>query len=332
MKANYKNTIDNRDLLATYQQTKSVWRTGAIHGIAGQTVHKRLRKSGLMAPKPPEFSGAQIAEIRAYYLNTPTEIFDLKALAAKIGKRNTSIAREALAMGLTDKCRPGNAETIRRCLLTHKDQWKDREHPRGYLGHKHGAETRKKISEKSKLSWVTAKTFNIGMWSPEHRLKNSERMKHMAATRPAHQSYSRAKGGYREDLGKMYFRSSWEANYARYLNLLIKFGVVESWEYEAQTFWFGDVKRGTNSYRPDFKIKYKGDDRPEWVEIKGWVTPKDKTKWRRMAKYHPDVKLIVVGEKQYYAIRDKWSRAIPTWEYPSRLPPKGNRLAIASFT
>ena len=129
-----------------------------------------------------------------------------------------------------------------------------------------------------------------------------------------YKNYSRAKRGRRGDLGGLFVRSSWEANYARYLNLLKKMGVVESWDYEPETFWFEGVKRGTTSYKPDFCIKYKNDERLEYVEIKGWTTSKDRTKWRRMKKYHPHIKLVVIEPKQYYAIQDKWANAIPEWE------------------
>ncbi len=123
-----------------------------------------------------------------------------------------------------------------------------------------------------------------------------------------------AKGGYRADLGRIYFRSGWEANYARYLNLLIKFGAVEKWDFEPETFWFAGIKRGAVSYKPDFRIKYKGDAVLEYVEIKGYVIPKDRTKWKRMKKYHPHIKLVVIGAKQYNALRKKWASAIPFWE------------------
>ena len=123
------------------------------------------------------------------------------------------------------------------------------------------------------------------------------------------------KAGVRPDISPtIRFRSAWEANYARYLNLLQKMGVVEWWKHESKTFWFEGIKRGTNSYKPDFEVKYVGDPVIEFVEIKGHETPKDRTKWRRMAKYHPGVKLVIIGKKEYNWIRQKWAGAIPAWE------------------
>jgi hypothetical protein len=125
----------------------------------------------------------------------------------------------------------------------------------------------------------------------------------------------RSKAGARPDISlSIYFRSAWEANFARYLNLLMKMGVVESWAHEPETFWFEGIKRGTCSYKPDFKVWYVGDPKPEYVEIKGRVLPTDKTKWKRMAKYHPGVRLVIVGKKEYAWIRAKWAGAIPAWE------------------
>lgn len=125
----------------------------------------------------------------------------------------------------------------------------------------------------------------------------------------------RSATGVRPDVSPtIYFRSAMEANFARYLNLLLKMQVVEHWEYEPETFWFEGIKRGTNSYKPDFRVKYRGDPRPEYVEIKGHELAKDRTKWKRMAKYHPGVRLLVIGMKEYAWIKKKWAGAIPNWE------------------
>src|SRR3990172_2886201 len=52
-----------------------------------------------------------------------------------------------------------------------------------------------------------------------------------------------AKGGTRTDLG-FYVRSSWEANYARYLKWLQSNGEIIEWHYEPDTFNFDSIKRG----------------------------------------------------------------------------------------
>lgn len=123
--------------------------------------------------------------------------------------------------------------------------------------------------------------------------------------------YSTAKGGRREDLN-MYFRSSWEANYARYLNFQVKHGAIKEWHYEPKTFEF-PVKRGSKFYTPDFLI-INNNGSKEYHEIKGYMDAQSKTKLKRMKKYYPEVKLYVIAKKEYYAIARKIKGFIPNWE------------------
>ena len=142
------------------------------------------------------------------------------------------------------------------------------------------------------------------------------RLKNYGTLTPIHfkegNMYSRAKGGKREDLDDMYFRSSWEANYARYLNFLVDNGEIISWKYEVDRFDF-PVERGTREYTPDFKI-YENDGRIIYHEIKGWMDAKSKTKLKRMAKYYPEEEVIVIGEDEYKAISKQVRNLIPNWE------------------
>lgn len=96
---------------------------------------------------------------------------------------------------------------------------------------------------------------------------------------------------------KYYWRAGFEKQWAQYLQFLKDIGEIEDWEYESRTFWFEGIRRGTNNYRPDFKITYK-DGSYCWHETKGRLTQKDITKFRRMAKHHPDEKIILVMERQ----------------------------------
>jgi hypothetical protein len=122
------------------------------------------------------------------------------------------------------------------------------------------------------------------------------------------------KAGWREIGDKRkYYRSRWEANYARYLEWLKRRGEILSWEHEPETFWFEGIKRGCVSYLPDFKITDK-DGTLEYHEVKGWMDPKSKTKIKRMAKYHPDVKLVVIKKSAYKKLESLLSRMITGWE------------------
>jgi hypothetical protein len=74
---------------------------------------------------------------------------------------------------------------------------------------------------------------------------------------------------------------------------------IEEWEHEPQTFWFEEIKRGTRSYLPDFKItRFEGSH--YWVEIKGYLDSKSLTKIKRFRKYYPQEELIVLG-KEWFA-------------------------------
>jgi hypothetical protein len=116
----------------------------------------------------------------------------------------------------------------------------------------------------------------------------------------------RGNGGRRADLGNAYFRSSYEANYARYLTW-----AKIAWEYEPRTFRFEGITRGTMSYTPDFFLSAKG----EYHEVKGWMDPESKVKLARMAKYFPDVKIVVIGAEWFKACeRQGTCSIVPGWE------------------
>lgn len=117
--------------------------------------------------------------------------------------------------------------------------------------------------------------------------------------------YSRSKKGWFDDGTKRYYmRSSWEFNYAYYLNFLMRNNDIKNWEYEVDTFWFDGIKRGVMSYNPDFKV-FNNDGTITYHEVKGYMDSKSKTKIKRMAKYHPKINLIVIAKKEYDAIKRK---------------------------
>lgn len=90
--------------------------------------------------------------------------------------------------------------------------------------------------------------------------------------------------GKREDLGDIYFRSSWEANLARVLNLKKK-----KWEYEPKTFVFKNLTKGSVAYLPDFYVKnMEGRNKDVWIEVKGKMNPGDYTKMLNFKRQYPD--------------------------------------------
>jgi hypothetical protein len=97
-------------------------------------------------------------------------------------------------------------------------------------------------------------------------------------------------------------------------DLLLRMRVITQWTYEPQTFWFEDIKRGSRSYTPDFRVQYRGETRPVYVEIKGWMDATSRTKLKRFAKYYPQHKVELIDAKAYAAIKKRWASAIPGWE------------------
>lgn len=96
-----------------------------------------------------------------------------------------------------------------------------------------------------------------------------------------------------------YFRSSWEVNYALYLQWLKKTNLIADWEYEPKEFWFEGIKRGCVTYKPDFRI-LRPTGEHYWVEVKGYMDAKSKTKLKRFKRYFPDEELFVI-DKAWFA-------------------------------
>jgi len=122
----------------------------------------------------------------------------------------------------------------------------------------------------------------------------------------------RARSGKRADLGGLFVRSRWEANYARYLNTLLASGEILKWEYEPETFQF-PVKRGNKHYTPDFKVTLP-DGSIEYHEVKGWYDSDSKIKIRRMALHHKNIKIVLIDAAAYKELAKRVYEAIPNWE------------------
>lgn len=110
--------------------------------------------------------------------------------------------------------------------------------------------------------------------------------------------YTSANGGTREDLG-MYFRSNWEANFARILNFQGK-----SWEYEPTSFQL----ENSVSYTPDFKVN------DEFFELKGRMDERSMIQIELFKKLYPDLKLTIIGPSDYNVLRKEFKNLIPSWE------------------
>jgi hypothetical protein len=124
----------------------------------------------------------------------------------------------------------------------------------------------------------------------------------------------KAKCGWREVGGKMvYFRSKWEANYGKYLEWLKKHNAISDWHHEPKDFWFFAIKRGVRSYKPDFKVE-NHDKTHYWVEVKGFMDTKSKTKISRFRKYYSNERLVIVSQKWFRANNKKLRPLVQGWE------------------
>ncbi len=108
--------------------------------------------------------------------------------------------------------------------------------------------------------------------------------------------YGRARGEELEIGGRRFYcRSQVEVRFARILEQLKEAGAIVTWDYEPKDFWFEDIRRGTCSYRPDFRVVW-ADEGEIWYETKsaGGLRQKDVTKYRRMAKRYPQIRLVLL--------------------------------------
>lgn len=111
----------------------------------------------------------------------------------------------------------------------------------------------------------------------------------------------------------LFLRSKWEANYARTLEWQKENNLIKEWFYEPQTFWFDRIQRGVVSYKPDFKI-INLDGTHHWIEVKGYLDPRSRTKIRRFGIYFPEENLYVIGREWFNKNSIKWRKLIKDWE------------------
>lgn len=110
-----------------------------------------------------------------------------------------------------------------------------------------------------------------------------------------------------------YFRSKAEYRFACYLEWRKTIQNILDWAYEPKTFWFEGIKRGCVSYKPDFLV-IELDGRHHWVEVKGYMDAKSKTKIKRFAKYFPQEKLEVVTSSWFTRNKSKLKGLVPGWD------------------
>lgn len=274
----YQQKATNEELIKSYSITGSVWKTAKEFNMCGQAVHERLTKLGIIH-KMNVFTDEDYKRLKEFY-NTHTlerGSGELEQIAKELGRTKQFISRKAKELGLSSQNRSITHETAMKINKQYCEWYK-----------KQSVNKRYKIMRKR----ITQTFINKTGGSKKNKFKQ----------------------GYRDIADRhIFLRSSWEYNYALYLQYLKENNKIKDWGYETDLFWFDGIKRGCVSYTPDFKIT-RLDDTIYFIEIKGWMNARSKTKLKRMAKYHPEVELKLVDSKAYREFAKEWKDKLKNWE------------------
>lgn len=306
--ANSRKKVDDLTIIEAHSRLKSIWKIADDVGLCGQTVHDRLTKLGIFTDKK-YFTEDEMFFLREHYLNYVLD-GKLNELAKKMGRHKSLICRQAAKIGLTDLSRPKKLLANYKNTMTQTTRDK-RSNKSPMKGKKHTPETIEKIS---KSGFEQQAKINA---DPDRRAEITKKIietKHERGNLVNERQKQTWKAGWREIGGKRkYFRSRWEANYARYLEFLKTSNQIKDWQHEAKVFWFDGIKRGCMSFLPDFQITELNDSLA-YHEVKGWMDDRSKTKIRRMAIYHPDVPLTIIDAKWFKNNNKSLMLSIYGWE------------------
>ena len=313
MKSNQKAT--DQQILDAYNKVHNVWKAGELLGMSGQSVHERLKRLGVNLNNRP-FSENDFLILKEFY--TTHELKrgsgELQEIADKLGRTKQFISRKAKQLGLTKQNRSLTEKNIRIVGQKVKEYIKNNGHPKGMLG-KHHTDEIKKIISKNSIENFKKITENqkaqriqkILQTRYENEIKNN-----------SHRELNRVKAswkqGHRFIGGKdRFFRSSWEFNYALYLQYLKDNEQIKEWYYEPEIFYFKESKNNCYAYKPDFKI-INNDNSFYFVEVKGWMDSASKKKIENMKIFYPEIKLIVVDSEEYNKLKKEWHFKLKEWE------------------
>lgn len=131
------------------------------------------------------------------------------------------------------------------------------------------------------------------------------KMSILASERNANRVYTKGIGGTRNDIGH-YVRSTWEANFARYLIY-----TNQKYKFEPNIFVLKNENKEIR-YTPDFKVEDK------YFEIKGWWNEKSLKIKKLMQDQYPDIKIEYIDEIVYKQLEKQFGDKINGWEFKSR--------------
>ncbi len=145
------------------------------------------------------------------------------------------------------------------------------------------------IYQMGKTPWNKGKPFLQGKENP-----------HFGKPNEYYKGHGRSK---RKDLNNMFFKSKWEANFARVLNYW-----KIPWEYEKTRFNLGDC-----TYCPDFKI-FDPEVPPYFVEVIGFFDDIHKKKLKLFQEKYPNEQIQIIHKIEYEDLKHKFSNIIESWE------------------
>lgn len=311
------------DLLTEKHGTMSLADLAALLGRSQGSIRGMVTRLGLS--KKTLWTEAEEAALVSLYHNAGNDgVLDLSGFAKTIGRDKANVCRKAKSLGLVTNPRRRTVEqrkqknkyettsALSAALSEARKRWhRENPHPRGMAGKRHSDETRRRLSETSKAAFLLLTEDERAERSLKSLKARVAKSKGSIAAKVQRGSW---KAGWREIGGtRNYYRSRWEANYARYLQWLKDRGEISDWKYEPETFWFEAIKRGTRSYLPDFRV-WENNGISTLHEVKGWMDQRSRTTLKRMAKYYPHEKIILIDGPQYRAIRLKVMRLIDGWE------------------
>jgi len=249
---------------------------GNILGRTINSVRNKCHKQGLVQ-KENEWTDAQLDYLKESYSGVQySEDLPLDKVSQFIGKLKSNVCRKARQLGLTNINREhkkkkklripifSSKEELSKHVSQRMKKWyEENDHPRGTLGMKHTEETKIKIS-------IANKTYfeNAPAWKIEDAILKAAKTRVRNGTQPTMNRATASWGcGWRVIGGiRKYYRSKWEANYARYLEWLKSKGEIQGWLHEPETFWFDGIKRGCLSYLPDFRVVEKNVIRQPFIQ------------------------------------------------------------------
>lgn len=286
-----------------YLETGSIHRACKRFLISGETARKYLTMEGYRL-NSSAWTESEIEQLKAAYADKNG--FDLKPLAKQLSRTHAAVACKADELGICGERGRQVRTALARSNLSAAQEARFLRNGGAMLGKKH-----------TDLVKATISAANFG------RKRSGESVEKQMRTRlnrygtlaPTNGSGRSWKSGWREISGKrIYARSRWEANYARYLQWLKEHQQILEWEHEPDTFWFDKIKRGCRTYLPDFKVT-NNDKSFEYHETKGWMDARSKTKIKRMAKYHPSIILKILDGKWFKSNQVMLRGLIKDWEH-----------------